>query len=110
MMCLAMIVFTSLDTQAKHLVLGGFPGPVGVFFRYAVTLLIATVVLVWQGSPNAFVTRHPWLQLLRGVTLMCSTLLNFTAMFYLQLTQTAAIFFTSKDLGRFVSSVHSRSK
>ncbi len=94
MMCLAMIVFTSLDTQAKHLVLGGFPGPVGVFFRYAINVVIAVAVIAWSGTLASFSTRHPWLQALRGLMLMLSTFLNFTAMFYLQLVQTAAIFFT----------------
>jgi drug/metabolite transporter (DMT)-like permease len=94
MMCLSMVVFTSLDTMAKHLVMNGFPGPLGVFFRYAISLVIASAVIFGSGSPDLFSTRHPWLQALRGVLLMTSTILNFTAMKYLQLAQTAAIFFT----------------
>src|SRR3954447_20809756 len=39
-------------------------------------------------------TRYPLLQSLRGVLLMTSTVLNFIAIIYLQLAQTAAIFFT----------------
>jgi len=39
-------------------------------------------------------TNHPKLQVLRGLLLMASTALNFTAIMYLQLAQTAAIFFS----------------
>ena len=46
------------------------------------------------GGPALAITRHPGLQVLRGVLLMISTILNFTAISYLQLAQTAAIFFT----------------
>jgi drug/metabolite transporter (DMT)-like permease len=94
MMCLALLVFAALDTQAKQLVMSGLPGPVGVFFRYAVSALISVGLIAAFGSFNSFITRHPWLQGLRGSMLMLSTFLNFTAMFYLQLVQTAAIFFT----------------
>ncbi len=93
MMCLAMIVFTTLDTQAKYLT-RDFPGPAAVFFRYAINTSIAVAVMLRSGSIAAFSTRHPGLQILRGTMLMCSTFLNFAAMYYLQLAQTAAIFFT----------------
>jgi drug/metabolite transporter (DMT)-like permease len=93
MMCLSMIVFTALDAQAKYLT-KEFPGPAAVFFRYAINTVIAVAVMVRSGSFAAFSTRHPGLQVFRGSMLMASTFLNFAAMYHLQLTQTAAIFFT----------------
>jgi drug/metabolite transporter (DMT)-like permease len=93
LMCLAMIVFTTLDTQAKYLT-QDFPGPAAVFFRYGVNLLIAIGIMLWSGTLSAFGTGHPSLQILRGLLLMGSTFLNFAAMRHLQLAQTAAIFFT----------------
>jgi drug/metabolite transporter (DMT)-like permease len=93
LMMASMVAFTSLDTAAKHLTRDLSPA-VAVFGRYAVALVISLAVLLRAGGPELLVTRHPALQALRGVLLMVSTILNFTAMMYLQLAQTAAIFFT----------------
>ena len=51
-------------------------------------------VILRTGGPQLMATRHPVLQALRGVLLMTATILNFIAIMYLQLAQTAAIFFT----------------
>lgn len=89
----AMAVFTVLDTSAKVLT-QSLPIPVSVFFRYFIALLIA-IGVVWQrGGASLLTTRHPYLQVSRGLLLMGSTFGNFLAMSYLQLAQTAAIFFT----------------
>lgn len=89
----AMAAFTVLDTSAKF-VSQHLPIFVAVFFRYALALLFA-VLIVWRaGGLPLFVTRHPVLQVTRGALLLASTTANFIAMSYLQLAQTAAINFT----------------
>ncbi len=89
----AMAVFTVLDTSAKY-VSQSLPVLVGVFFRYGIGFVLALAV-VWQaGGVRLMRTRHPVLQVLRGVLLLASTATNFLAMSYLQLAQTAAISFT----------------
>ena len=88
-----MALFTALDASAK-LVTQGLPIPVAVFGRYSIALLL-TSLLIWRtGGVNDLKTRHPYLQLMRGGFLLASTFANFFAMGYLQLAQTAAIFFT----------------
>jgi drug/metabolite transporter (DMT)-like permease len=93
LMMASMVVFTSLDTAAKH-VTQDLPPAVAVFGRYAVAFLISAGVVFHAGGPSLLATSHPVLQIVRGVLLMLSTILNFVAMMHLQLAQTAAIFFT----------------
>jgi drug/metabolite transporter (DMT)-like permease len=93
LMMAAMVAFTTLDTTAKFVV-RDFPAPVAVFFRYFVALILSAALIARTGSPALVSTRHPYIQTIRGLLLMVSTILNFTAISYLQLAQTAAIFFT----------------
>ena len=93
LMMASMVVFTLLDASAKH-VTQSLPPPVAVFFRYFVAGLLSIAVVMRAGGPQLMVTGHPALQIVRGVLLMVSTILNFVAMMHLQLAQTAAIFFT----------------
>ena len=89
----AMATFTVLDTSAKYAA-QSLPVLVGVFFRYVIGLLLASVIIWRAGGFSLLVTRHPYLQILRGLLLLGSTACNFTAMSHLQLAQTAAINFT----------------
>ena len=93
LMMASMVVFTSLDTAAKH-VTQDLPAAVAVFGRYAVAFVISAGVVIQAGGPSLLATSHPVLQAVRGILLMLSTILNFVAMMHLQLAQTAAIFFT----------------
>ncbi len=93
LMVASMVIFTLLDATAKHLV-QTLPPPVAVFGRYVVAFVLSVVVILRKGGPQLMATRHPALQALRGVLLMGATILNFMAVIYLQLAQTAAIFFT----------------
>ena len=89
-----MVFFTLLDATAKHLV-QTLPPAVAVFGRYVVAFVLSVCVVLRKGGPQLLPSRqHPSLQALRGLLLMASTLLNFIAIMYLQLAQTAAIFFT----------------
>ncbi len=89
----AMALFATLDATAKF-VTHSLPVPVAVFFRYAIALLLSGSLLWKAGGPSFLATRHPGLHLVRGLLLLASTMGNFTAMQYLQLAQTGAIFFT----------------
>ncbi len=93
LMMASMVLFTLLDAAAKHVV-QTLPPPVAVFFRYAVATVLSLIVLQRAGGPQLFITGHPYLQIVRGLLLMVSTVMNFVAIMYLQLAQTAAIFFT----------------
>ncbi|WP_421693921.1 DMT family transporter [Aestuariivirga sp.] len=93
LMVSAMVFFTMLDATAKHLV-QTLPPVVAVFGRYTVALALSVLVILRRGSLNSMVTSHPALQVLRGLLLMMSTVLNFMAIMHLQLAQTAAIFFS----------------
>lgn len=93
LMVASMVIFTLLDATAKHLV-QTLPPPVAVFGRYVVAFVLSVAVILRKGGLPLMATRHPALQALRGVLLMGATILNFIAVIYLQLAQTAAIFFT----------------
>jgi drug/metabolite transporter (DMT)-like permease len=88
-----MAVFTGLDTAAKFLT-QSLEAWVAVFFRYAVACTLSLPILLVRHGTTGFATRHPWLQTVRGLLLLASTICNFTAMRYLPLSTTAAIFFT----------------
>ena len=93
LMLAAMAVFALLDGMAKY-VMQTLPPPVAVFFRYFISCLLSLAIIARSGGLPLFITRHPWLQIIRGLMLLSSTILNFIALTYLQLAQTAAISFT----------------
>lgn len=93
LMVTAMVAFTMLDATAKQLV-KTLPPAVAVFGRYFVATVLSLGVMLRSGGFGLLGTRHPALQILRGLLLTGSTILNFIAIMYLQLAQTAAIFFT----------------
>jgi drug/metabolite transporter (DMT)-like permease len=94
LMMTAMVVFTMLDATAKYVMLLALPPPVAVFFRYLLAFLLSVLIIARMGGFSLMRTRHPVLQSVRGLTLLLSTVFNFTALSHLQLAQTAAIFFT----------------
>jgi len=88
----ATLLFSGLDTTAK--VLGQSLPPLEVaWFRYAINVLFVVLMLRPWRRPELFGTRRPALQILRGLFLMGSTVLNFAALRYLQLTEAASIQF-----------------
>lgn len=94
LMLLAFVCFTGIDSCAKWLVLSGLPPLEVVFVRFAVH---AAMVMATAGSLFGMAllrSRKPRLAILRAVLLLGSTILNFTAVQFLPLTLTAAIFFT----------------
>lgn len=93
MMLLAFLCFTALDTSAKILVTDGLPPAMAVFMRYVGHLLIVSALILPVQGVAALETASPKLEIVRGLCLVGSTLLNFTAVYYLPLTLTATIFF-----------------
>jgi len=95
LMLLAFLCFAAMDTTAKWLVSAAMPALQVVWLRYFVHFLCTVVVYVprygWQiGRSN-----KPGLQTLRALFLLCATAFNFTALQYLPLTTTVAIFFVA---------------
>lgn len=91
---LAFLLFTGIDTSAKWLVLAGLPPWQVAFVRYAAHLAIATALILPASGGAALRSVSPGTEILRGLLLLISTVLNFNAVKYLPLTLTAAIMFT----------------
>jgi len=94
-MCLALAMFTSIDTSAKWLILSGLPILQVVFVRYAGHFLVSALIFVPREGWEAFRSNRPGLQFLRALLLLVSTAFNFAALKYLPITVTTAIYFAS---------------
>ena len=90
----AVATFTIIDACAKYLLAAAVPPMMVVFARYSLSLLYVLGLMWWTGTLT-FKSHHPRLQVLRGVLLFASTLMNFIALQYLRLDQTSAIFFSN---------------
>ena len=97
LMCLAMLLFSILDTAAKY-VSRYMPALEVVWARYAVSLVFAVIVLRPWANLGDYTMRRPYVQVLRGLFLLGSTAFNFVALRYLQLAETAAIAFATPFL------------
>ncbi len=91
---LSYLAFTFIDTSAKWLVLGGLPALQVVFVRYAGHLALVTALSLPKMGRDLFRTNAWRAEVLRGLFLLLSTVLNFNAVKYLPLTLTMTIFFT----------------
>lgn len=92
-MAAAVFLFTLIDTSAKWLSLAGLPVLQIVFSRYAGAFAICLIVFVPKGGIRQFRSNRPWIQLLRALCLLGSTIFNFFALSYLPITLTIAMFF-----------------
>ncbi|MBR9653333.1 DMT family transporter [Thalassobius aquimarinus] len=92
-MAVAVFLFTLIDSSAKWLILAGLPALQVVFARYAGALIMALLLFLPRGGLSAFRSNRPWLQLLRALMLLGSTMFNFYALSYLPITLTIALFF-----------------
>ena len=95
LMLLGFLCFTCIDVSAKWLVGAGLPARQVVFVRYVVHFLIVAPTLLVVAGGTAWRMRRPALTLTRGLCLMLSTACNFTALSYLPITLTTAVFFAS---------------
>ena len=79
---MATAFFAVLDTSVKYV--GAFvPVLMAVWFRYMFQMTITAAVLLPRRGRGLFQTRHPWLQVLRGVSLVVSTSLAFLSLRYM---------------------------
>ena len=90
---LAFFCFAWVDTVAKLLSGMGFSIIVTVFFRYAVNFALVLAWFLPREGMDALKSSVPGVQILRGLFLLTSTVLNFWALSYLPLTTTIPIFF-----------------
>lgn len=98
----AFVLFSLLDTTAKLL---GQSHPMAqvVWARYAGHGLIAVLFVFAHWRQRPWRSAHPLLQLLRGSLLLVATSLNFLALRYLQLAETASIYFSTPLLVAILS-------
>lgn len=92
-MAMAVALFTLIDTSAKWLIMGGLPALQVVFSRYAGAFLTALVFFLPRRGLGEFRSNRPWVQMIRALALLGSTVFNFLALSYLPITLTIAMFF-----------------
>lgn len=88
----AFATFTLVDATAKYMA-ESLAMPQIIFARYFVALLFTLAFFLPGRGTDLFRTGKPGLQVLRGLLLLLTTLLNFTALRFLQLAETATIMF-----------------
>lgn len=92
-MAVTVLLFTLIDTSAKWLILAGMPALHVVISRYIGAFIVNLLVFVGREGWGVFRSNRPGIQLLRAITLLSSTVLNFLALSYLPITLTIAFFF-----------------
>jgi drug/metabolite transporter (DMT)-like permease len=97
LMCGALFCFACLDATAKWLSDHVDPLQV-VWARYLGSVLVVSVFVNQYTTPGVSRTMRPWLQGIRSILLLGSTMLNFTALKYLQLAETVSIQFATPFL------------
>jgi drug/metabolite transporter (DMT)-like permease len=102
LMCMALMCFACLDAIAKTL--NPLIGPIPTTFaRYLSSVIFVTLALNPWTRPDVLVTKKPWMQWVRSLLLFGSTMLNFLALQYLQLTETMSIMFAAPLLVALLS-------
>ena len=87
-----------MDTSAKWLVMAAIPSLQVAFLRYFVHFIWVILIYFPKNGMAIARSRIPRLQILRAALLFSATAFNFTALKYLPLTTTIAIFFASPML------------
>jgi drug/metabolite transporter (DMT)-like permease len=94
LICLAVFLFTILDTCAKYS--GRFvPALEVAWVRYAIALIFAVLVLRPWRNLAEYSFERPVVQIVRAISLMMSTVFNFLALLYLQLAEAVSIGFAA---------------
>lgn len=102
LMFAALICFSCLDATAKWLNRSIDP-LLTVWWRYASSVVLVSLVINPWTRPGVLATRRPWLQVARSVLLFLSTACNFIALQYLQLAETTSIIFATPLLVALIS-------
>ena len=90
LMCLTFLCFTGLDTTAKWLN-HSIPTIQIVWARYSFSVVLVLLIINPKTKPGVLTTKKPFVQIIRSLLLLLSTLANFVALNYLQLAQTTTI-------------------
>jgi drug/metabolite transporter (DMT)-like permease len=95
-------LFSLLDTSAKWLN-HAIPTMETVWCRYVFSVIFVFLVINPKTKPGVLKTKKPALQAIRSLLLFASTLFNFIAVNYLQLSQTISIAFATPLLVALLS-------
>lgn len=96
LICCATVLFAFLDASAKYLgTIAHLPILQIIWVRFAGNAALILAALGPRTCVRAAHSRKTWHQLLRSGLLLATTAFNFLALQYLQLDQTATIFFLS---------------
>lgn len=87
------LLFTGLDTVARYLALAGLHPAQIALMRSGVHLAIVVAIFLPREGWDIIRTRRPGIQLIRGIALMLTTVLNFYAVRELPIATTIAIIF-----------------
>lgn len=94
LMCLAIALFSVLDTTAKYMATrAGLPIMQVVWVRFVSQFVLIVLVTGLIAVPRLLTTRKIGFQLTRSLLMMGSTILNFMALKHLRLDQTQTIYF-----------------
>ena len=93
LMCGAWLVFSGIDASAKSLT-GSLAVAQIVLLRYGGGFIYSLALIAFKRDVSALKSSTPKTQALRAVLLTGATTVNFVALRYLQLDQTAAIMFS----------------
>jgi len=92
-MCATVAVFACLDATAKYL--GARMDPLQVAWaRYTSAFVLTFLISNPITHPQLIKSRRPFLQIVRGILLVASTVLNFIALQWMQLDEVLSIIFT----------------
>lgn len=94
LMCAAFLLFSMLDATAK-LLRQDYALPQIVWARYTGQVVVALLLLWPHLRHGPWRSTRPGMQILRGLLLFGATLFNIVAVRYLQLAETAAIYFAT---------------
>ncbi|HXF16580.1 MAG TPA: DMT family transporter [Burkholderiales bacterium] len=98
----AVFMFSAMDTLAKHM-LKSYPMSALMWARYMVHIVVMAVLLGPRMGMKLLRTSHLWLQMLRGVLLLASSIFFYFALRYLPLAEAAAISFVGPALTALLS-------
>ncbi len=93
MIALAFFAFAAADTQAKLLTASFHP--MQIVWTRQIGLLAAVLVLLMMKGPSILSTRHPGLQVLRGILAVCSATAFIFALRFVPLADAVAVTFVA---------------
>jgi drug/metabolite transporter (DMT)-like permease len=98
----SVFMFSAMDTLAKYM-LKSYPMSALMWARYMVHVVVMLALVGPRMGTRLFRTSHPWLQVLRGVLLVGSTMFFYFALRYLPLAEAAAVGFVGPVLTALLS-------